>query len=187
MGTRSLTAVQQGGTYKIAQYGQFDGYPSAAGATILDFLATWDRPSFEQKLDLISFNTPDYIERINAQIVEQGLVNTWPQKWPELHRETGAKILAIVANSPNPEALRLTNNLPFAGDSLMCEWAYVIDLDANTFEVFKGFNKTPLTPQDRFHHIHDPESSAGYFPVRKIASYPLDALPTVEAIEAAAK
>ena len=39
MGTRNLTVVVKDGTHKIAQYGQWDGYPSGVGADILTFLA----------------------------------------------------------------------------------------------------------------------------------------------------
>jgi len=38
MGTRNLTMVISDGKTKIAQYGQWDGYPSGQGADILAFL-----------------------------------------------------------------------------------------------------------------------------------------------------
>jgi len=38
MGTLNLTAVMMDGEYKIAQYGQWDGYPEGQGKTILEFL-----------------------------------------------------------------------------------------------------------------------------------------------------
>ena len=38
MGTRHTTAVKQNGEYKVAQYGQWDGYPEGAGVSILSFL-----------------------------------------------------------------------------------------------------------------------------------------------------
>src|SRR5574337_1233174 len=39
MGTRNLTAVMMNGEYKVAQYGQWDGYPEGQGKTILEFLS----------------------------------------------------------------------------------------------------------------------------------------------------
>lgn len=38
MGTRNLTAVYLDGQYKVAQYGQWDGYPEGQGITVLTFL-----------------------------------------------------------------------------------------------------------------------------------------------------
>src|SRR5690349_10778886 len=33
----------------------------------------------------------------------------------------------------------------FPSNSLSCEWGYVVDLDARTFEVYRGFQTTPPT------------------------------------------
>lgn len=38
MGARNLTAVYLDGQYKVAQYGQWDGYPEGQGITVLTFL-----------------------------------------------------------------------------------------------------------------------------------------------------
>lgn len=38
MGTRSLTCVVLDDQFKIAQYGQFDGYPSGQGKTALEIM-----------------------------------------------------------------------------------------------------------------------------------------------------
>ena len=39
MGTRNLTMViNQKGEKKVAQYGQWDGYPSGVGVSVLNFL-----------------------------------------------------------------------------------------------------------------------------------------------------
>ena len=38
MGTRNLTGVYLDGQYKVAQYGQWDGYPEGQGITVLTFL-----------------------------------------------------------------------------------------------------------------------------------------------------
>ena len=38
MGTRHLICVVSDNQYRIAQYGQWDGYPEGQGAAILEFL-----------------------------------------------------------------------------------------------------------------------------------------------------
>jgi hypothetical protein len=41
MGTRHLIAAKIDGVYKLAQYGQWDGYPDGQGVAVLDFLAAF--------------------------------------------------------------------------------------------------------------------------------------------------
>ena len=38
MGTRNLTIVHSNGEYKVAQYGQWDGYPEGLGCQLLKYL-----------------------------------------------------------------------------------------------------------------------------------------------------
>lgn len=87
--------------------------------------------------------------------------NRFWQTFPEFSRDTGAEILSMIQNN------RITSNcldncLTFAADSLFCEWAYVVDFDKRTFEVYKGFNKTPLEKSDRFYFLREYESDEKY-------------------------
>lgn len=197
MGTRNLTAVIKDGEYKIAQYGQWDGYPSGQGATALKFLREQETlEPFRKALDRCFFYTPgqltslntryqneceeadrkyrgyteaDYAARRHARYAEDCLLH--------LSRDVGAGILDIVLKRPDAE-LGLKDSRSFAGDSLFCEWAYVIDLDAEVFEVYRGFNQTPTAPESRFPSgAKWLEKSDGYEPVRLVASFPLLDLP----------
>ena len=69
----------------------------------------------------------------------------------------------------------------FPLDSLNAEWGYVVDVDAGTFEIYRGLQRLPHD-KGRFarrggmlHVILD-----GFYPVALAASWPLDALPTEE-------
>ena len=42
MGTRNMTFVVESGEYRVAQYGQWDGYPSGQGLNIVDFMREQD-------------------------------------------------------------------------------------------------------------------------------------------------
>lgn len=186
MGTRHLIAVQLDGQYRIAQYGQWDGYPSGQGDTVIEFLKNWDRPVFEMKLRESSFMTPAEMEALDAKIKIEKI--DWTERFPALTRDTGAKILQIVQDSA--PGIKLKNGIDFAGDSLFCEFAYIIDLDKNALEVFVGFNHKPLEPGDRFYDTPlDPEAtknkdgSQKYFQIRLAKSFPLSDLPTITQME----
>lgn len=189
MGTRNLTAVFVDGEYKIAQYGQWDGYPEGQGLTCLKF--AWNvlankenRKAFADKVRSCSWITQEEIDRRNAMI-KSGEVKDWTKVWPELSRDTCADILALVAKSEN--GLLLNNNITFAADSLFCEWAWVIDLDAGTFEGYRGFNQTTdLTPEDRFYFLVDKQKGE-YNAIILAAKWSLDDLPGKDAFLAAFK
>lgn len=183
MGTRHLIAAKVDGEYKLAQYGQWDGYPEGQGVAVLDFLVN--------KMDMAAFTAAlrncRFIgrEEVVAELVKFGAdpndnysirlsdYDSFSAAHPEWSRDTGAKILEVVQSRGG---CGLKNELDFAADSLFCEWAYVLDFDDSTFEVYEGFNKTPLSEKDRFFFLK-PKAEDGYHPVRLRASWSMEALP----------
>jgi hypothetical protein len=178
MGTRHLIAVQLDGQYRIAQYGQWDGYPSVQGAKVLSFLDDLNREQFLAKLRAAQFYSQEELEAESERFKRESI--NWQKDYPWLNRDAGADILSYVLNQP--AGIKLKNSIDFAGDSLMCEWAYVIDLDTNRLEVHEGFNKEPLEPHERF--AKSPLDHKEYQQVRLVHWYSLDdKLPTVEEME----
>lgn len=181
MGTRHLIAVQSENKYKIAQYGQWDGYPGGQGLTVLSFLQNQQLvENLKNNLNKCRYiKNEKEMESINSKFVTNDVSTVnWFKSF--YSRDIGAKILANVANSQDDEIL-LVDSIEFAGDSLFCEWAYIIDFDKNTFEVYKGFNKEKLSPEDRFHKIKAPsENKNRYEPIKLCASFPLTSLPSKE-------
>ena len=100
----------------------------------------------------------------------------------------------------------MTDGHTFPLDSLFCEYAYVFDLDSDTFEVYKGFQKTlptrgrwagrPTAAEDaEAYEAHlawcaenkrdpwRPETSE-YKAVERIAAWPLSGLPSADELRA---
>lgn len=185
MGTRFLTAVFADGQYRVAQYGQWDGYPEGAGVNILHFMRDeLDEPRFRTELEKLHFADPAKVFELRRRFGadEQGSIAIDDHKrlkrvFPEFNRDTGEDILRLIQNGDVLSGA-LENNLSFAGDSLWCEWAYVIDFDRRTFEAYKGFNQEPLDELERFAQLEPDEE---YYPVKLAATFWLDDLPTDEA------
>lgn len=179
MGTRNLTIAILDGKPRIAQYGQWDGNPEGQGAIALQFLHGMDRAAFISKLRRCRFlgdsaEDKAYVEKVDA-------TPNWPQVYPALTRDTGAEILQLVQDWSEEGEILLGNQYDFAADSLMCEWAYVIDFDKDTFEVYKGFNEEPLPASERFSTMPPKPSHNGqikYHPVKLVATFSLTDLPT---------
>lgn len=57
MGTRHLTLVQHNNEMKVAQYGQWDGYPKGQGKTVLEFLHKANMDKFKKQLAKVRFTT----------------------------------------------------------------------------------------------------------------------------------
>lgn len=182
MGTRHLIAVQVDGKYKVAQYGQWDGYPSGQGIEVLRFLHEVEVPNFYDQVSKLEW-IPESIHQslwiqagadpgdpwVNCEISDR-----FRSMYPELSRDTCAGVLQIIADGQVKHGL--VNAIDFAYESLFCEWAYVIDLDKGTFEIYEGFNSKLLDESERFYKAEPDED--GYYGVKLTQKYPLWNLPT---------
>jgi len=180
MGTRNLIAVQLDGEYKVAQYGQWDGYPDGQGVDVLGFLRRTNKKHFIKALKKTRFITDDELEQCwqkagksaGENFVSISTYDKFKKLFPQLSRDTGANVLSIIYASKG--TVDLYNSIDFVDDSLFCEWAYVVDLDKNVLEVYEGYNQDPLPKDARF---YNGKRGGEYYPVRLIASFDLDNLP----------
>ena len=207
MGTRNLTCVFINGEYKVAQYCQWDGYPSVQGVRVLSFLRgekVEDRKHYMTKKPIYKIGEVLYEKEsfkqsvLNCKFIDWAEVDVrWKKttancsgsvsldeeeemekKYPQLVRNMGALILPYIQKHGGIE---LTDSIEFSGDSLFCEWAYVIDYDTNVLEVYKGFVKHTHNGRfAKFFAKKDPkhEGSCQYYPIELIKSWDLDNLPT---------
>ena len=110
MGTRNITMViDKEGDVKVGQYGQWDGYPSGQGLTILDFLSNTDLNEFQEKLSKCKFLTEEEVEKIND--------DDWENNYPQLSRNVGGEILGHIMDS---DGLELIDKSEFVDDELVC-------------------------------------------------------------------
>ena len=134
MGTRNLTVVKdKAGKNKIAQYGQWDGYPSYSGVQALEFLRDeGNQALLSAKLDLVQFVGDEEVDTLYKQYESTDWENkAFLNAYPGLHRDTGVGILEVVANSTN--TIKTVDNSEFAKDDLFCEGIYEVNLMANKF------------------------------------------------------
>lgn len=146
MGTRNLIEVTYKGQLRVAQYGQWDGYPTGQGANIADFIHNkMDEDKFKTALENVSWIDDDVFEKEIRKVRPDWPANGWlnleQSKWfddtyPELSRNTGAGILEIVQNTNGQ--IKLRDSSDFKSDGLFCEYYYHIDVDNRTVSVNKG-------------------------------------------------
>jgi hypothetical protein len=142
MGTRNLTVVKDlEGTTKIAQYGQWDGYPSYSGIKVLEFLRDkTNRDNLLVELQNVEFVDDQKVDELYKQYESTDWENKeFLNAYPGLHRDTGVGILEVVANSMAP--IKTVDNSEFRNDTLFCEGIYEVDFQSNKFISIYADNK----------------------------------------------
>ena len=152
MGTRNSTLVKINKKIKVAQYGQWDGYPSGQGVTILETLRNCNLDELKEKCSKVT-QIKDYKlkylwseahdlvgkEENDSKIgfVSVEVADKFKSMHPHLHRDCGGEILKHILNGVNEVDL----DLDFAigrGGFFGCEWCYVVDFDNNVLQVYSG-------------------------------------------------
>lgn len=192
MGTRNLTILKSEGRV-LAHYGQWDGHPDRLGLEVLKFIATELDVSKmrEQVARTLELSDDQIGNRMKSVIgydaVSKGYFSLEESKIfqalnPHLDRDFGGKILGYLQSAEYPE---INNQIDFAGDSLFCEWAYMLDLDEKKLVVFRGFNKEPLTPSAAFFSYMKPIAGRAetYHPIKEALSIPFEVCKTMTQTE----
>lgn len=167
--------------HETITYVHFDAYPSGLGADVLKWARTvtdWDAVR-QQAASLIHIDgdamPTDEQRAALARYAKPGVGGSKDdpgEEWYRLLHGTFGDPAATLASGYAPHAP------DWPGDSLFCEWGYLVDLDAETFEVYQGFQQTPH--KGRFFD-RKTDSSSGYEPVKLLAAWPLNALPDDDA------
>jgi len=132
MGTRNLTVVKNAeGEVVVAQYGQWDGYPSYTGAGIIGFLSDSQNVAYlKAGLESTRFVSDEYVDNLYNEVVNRAGVEAFKESYPSLTRDVGWQILEIIRDKMN---VPLVNSIDFAEDDLFCEGYYEINFNTNKF------------------------------------------------------
>lgn len=140
MGTRGCYGFYKDGVTK-ATYNHFDSYIEGLGKDILDFIGNTSIPkmnSIFNKIELVRENSIPTIEQIeNCQdftdlsVSSQNIIDFYC-----LLRKAQGDL-----NAYKTDLRYMIDSKEFLGDSLFCEYGYIINLDKNVLEFYKGFNK----------------------------------------------
>ena len=195
MGTSGLVGFAYKGALKV-RYNNMDSYPSELGQHVVDFCKNMESLKKEtgstgwavlkdnvQALELVDpSKTPTalQVDDCKARGFFDGTVNSGKEEWYNLLRNTqGADGLERVFEGELPY---WTDDSEFAKESMYCEFAYVLDLDNMTLDVFKGYQTEPQEGNPFGTEPHQDVYDNGqkgevWYPVRCLASYPLGKIP----------
>lgn len=177
MGTRGLMGIRVNSQDKLA-YNHFDSYPTGLGEGMVEQLnhileqegIGWlkEKAAALVLVDEHAKPTPEQIEQLksfaNLEVNEKNL-----EDWYRLLRKAQGELLLTL------ESGYMMDSHDFINDSLFCEWAYIINLDDKTFEVYRGFRK-------EYHELgryasSKPDKEDGYYPCALIATYSIRSIP----------
>lgn len=193
MSTRGFIGFVARGRETIV-YNHSDSYPDYLGAKALDFarhLAFGSLDHMRNKasnLKHVSDDVDPTPEDVKALLpyANLGISERSTQDWYCLLRETQGEPRMIL------ECGYAEHDGDWPLDSLFCEWGYLFDLDAETFEVYKGFQTSHPTEgrwagknerAPRFEGDHAPKYKA----VQRVAVWKLSDLPSTEEVLALEK
>jgi hypothetical protein len=195
MGTRGLVGFAYKGELKVT-YNHSDSYPSELGQRVVDFCNSMQEVNRETKegdaWDVLKDNV-EALKLVDAEgkpndneidyyrateIIDSSSKDT--KTWYSLLRNTqGGEGLDFVFQG---EQRHWIDSREFANESLFCEYAYVLDLDHMTLDVFKGFQHEPQEGNPFGQKPSQDEYSNGekgdvWYPVRCLASFPIRNIP----------
>lgn len=168
MGTRGCYGLYKNGVTK-ATYNHFDSYIGGLGKDILDFVGNTSIPIMNKifdKIELVREDDIPTIEQIeNCQkYTDLDVSNKSIMDFYCLLRNAQGDL-----NAYKTDLKYMIDSKEFLGNSLFCEYAYIINLDKNVLEFYKGFNKVPQN--NRYSKYADEKEE--YKECKLLAEYPL--------------
>jgi hypothetical protein len=155
-------------------YCHFDSYPSGLGVDVVNFIKNTSVEEMKQIFDKIIMVEENSL-LTEAQFVEIKLLSNYlsngnfSQKNYSTDWYSALRKYQGVLDVYKENLRYMINNNEFIKDSLSCEWAYIINLDENTLEIYKGFQTSPH--ENRY--TNNSTENSKYYPCKLIEKYPL--------------
>lgn len=142
MGTRGAYGFYAEGEAKVS-YNHSDSYPCGLGSNVLEFVK--ETPDIELAEIAARVKPVDSDAKPTAK--QLAGLGDWYNP-DEAGGERGTWYNAIRSVQGDLRAFRdgldyMLDSATFLYDSLFCEWAYLVNTDTGTLEVYKGFNTDP--------------------------------------------
>ncbi|KAI1778829.1 hypothetical protein F4818DRAFT_455113 [Hypoxylon cercidicola] len=139
MGTR----VRMDGKWPVAQYSSWDGHPTGNGLELHKFLRIEGNVARLRAGLAHVFEPTEFLSAIPRGEVGDAAIRSYlrmfdlsTEMFPSLSRNTGGKILELIANADAQHRLPIKLDLEFASDSFHYEWAYIVDMDEKRLKIF---------------------------------------------------
>ena len=149
MGTRGAIGYfgrLNGSNLHKVTYNHFDSYPSHLGIKVVKYIKSRDN---DVKLIKSDFESIRLVENTDDNYSKQ--------------RNWQGDLASYAFHG------KMIDNKGFLGDSLFCEWAYIINCNTGKLEIYRGFQESK--PKGRYRDI---EPDGGYYGVSLIKSIPLE-------------
>jgi hypothetical protein len=180
MGTRGCWGYVIDGEPKLT-YNHWDSYPSGLGVEIVAHVQrhTDDLDALRKQVRALRLvgkddkPTPGERDQLAGHAdlnVSTGSLDEWYVLLRNLQGDPDGTLAAGY----------MIDSRDFPTDSLFCEWAYVIDLDAEMLEVYRGFQEEPHVGRfapEGFIPKSEPWQRTTYWPVKMVAAFALREIP----------
>ena len=178
MSIRGLMGMRKNGKY-FGYYNHSDSYPEGLGDLIVSFLkglTSSDLNTFSKNVEKMktydsSTSPSQYLKEKYKKFADISVGSQSIDDWYCLLRSVqGSDALAYILSGELRHVDK--DGMGFIKDSLFCEYAYIINLDKGTLELYRGFQKEPQE-----NNPFGTDTSDSYYPCKFIQSFPIDAIP----------
>ena len=129
MWTRHLTIIRKNWEIKLAQYWQWDWYPSGQWLALLNILKLIDIKNLSDITDELKEVTQDDYDAINKKIDEDKSFD-WHKDFLEYSRDTGTDIIKLIYDK---WVRKVQIDREMLKDNIWIEWEFEIDFDTNKY------------------------------------------------------